>query len=407
MFVSKHMRRTVLFVIIGSILGAIGVAALLFVSPLSSKAQTAWRMAQSEIRKLNPPDPLVPAPSVAVEDVAGIIDRKESPTPAVSQPDDTTPTASPSPTLVPPPESYTLPVTSQEYQKWNNCGPATVTMFLRALGYEVLQDTIAAELKPNPDDKNVNPDEIEEVVSARDGITGLYRINGDMTLLKQFISRGYPVVAEIWFEREPDDGMGHYVLVKAYDDASQKVTIMDSYRGPNIALSYDEFTRDWKVYNETYIVAYTPEQEEEVRQLVGEEMNDTVMYANAQAKAEEQIRENEEDAYAWYNLGTALSRQGEHEKAATAFDKSRHIGLPWRMLWYQFAIFESYLAVGRYEEVITLADTNLNQSRDLEESHYYRGLALEGLDRMDEAQAAFQRAVEFNPNYDEAQEKIN
>jgi tetratricopeptide (TPR) repeat protein len=99
--------------------------------------------------------------------------------------------------------------------------------------------------------------------------------------------------------------------------------------------------------------------------------------------------------------------QNEHEDAATAFDNARRIGLPWRMLWYQFAIFESYLAVGRYDDVIELTNTNLEQSDDLEESHYYKGRALEAQGKIEAAQSSYERAVRNNPQYTEAQEALD
>ena len=53
------------------------------------------------------------------------------------------------------------------------------------------------------------------------------------------------------------------------------------------------------------------------------------------------------------------SRSAAIEEAAAAFDQARQIGLPWRMLWYQFGPFEAYYETGRYDEVIALADATL------------------------------------------------
>lgn len=341
-----------------------------FFPPVQSKVQTALRMVQTEMRKLNPPDPYIPTPSVQIDTTKQM--SFSSPVPTKEQKH-----ATPSPTLPPPPASGSIGSLHQEFQTWNNCGPATVTMLVRTLGHDMTQADIAAVLKPDSDDKNVNPWEIESFLNQQEGLNGLYRINGDMSILKRFISAGYPVIVETWFERAPNDGMGHYRILRSYDDGAQHVIANDSYEGSNQVFSYDEFDEDWKVYNRTYIIAYSPDQEQEVRTIIGEQMDDDIMLKQAQHKAEQEIKTNEKDAYAWFNLGTVLSKQKKHEEAVIAFDKARSIGLPWRMLWYQFAIFDSYLAVGRYDDVIELTTTNLNQSTDLEESHYYKQKALE------------------------------
>lgn len=107
-----------------------------------------------------------------------------------------------------------------------------------------------------------------------------------------------------------------------------------------------------------------------------------------------------ENAFAWFNLGTAYNQLGQHENAALAYDKARAIGLPWRMLWYQFGPYEAYYETGRYEDVVLLADVTLTDRPYFEESYYYKGLALAGLG--DDAGAAenLAKAAELNPNFD-------
>jgi tetratricopeptide (TPR) repeat protein len=62
----------------------------------------------------------------------------------------------------------------------------------------------------------------------------------------------------------------------------------------------------------------------------------------------------------------------------------------------------AYLQTGRYGEVIALADANLRVVNDLEESYYYKGLALHALGRDKEAQTQFETALHYNPNYQDA-----
>jgi tetratricopeptide (TPR) repeat protein len=105
------------------------------------------------------------------------------------------------------------------------------------------------------------------------------------------------------------------------------------------------------------------------------------------------------DAYLWFNLGTVYNALGDYEKAAAAFDQAREIGLPWRMLWYQFGPYEAYYEVGRYQDVILLAEITLKDRPYFEESYYYKGLAEAALGNEDQAREDLEKAARFNPNF--------
>jgi predicted Zn-dependent protease len=66
------------------------------------------------------------------------------------------------------------------------------------------------------------------------------------------------------------------------------------------------------------------------------------------------------------------------------------------MLWYQFGPFEAYLNIGRLGDVIALANSNIASSSDLEESHYYKGRALQAQGKVREARAAYGLALKAN-----------
>jgi tetratricopeptide (TPR) repeat protein len=75
-------------------------------------------------------------------------------------------------------------------------------------------------------------------------------------------------------------------------------------------------------------------------------------------------------------------------------------------MWYQVSPYEAYLHVGRYDEVIALADALLSKTDDLEEAHYYKGLALRALGRQEEARRKFETALRYNKNYQDAQRAL-
>ena len=57
------------------------------------------------------------------------------------------------------------------------------------------------------------------------------------------------------------------------------------------------------------------------------------------------------------------------------------------------------MQVGRYEDVILLADTTLQDRPYFEESFYYKGLALAAIGEVAAARENITKAVNFNPNY--------
>ncbi|MFO7682135.1 MAG: tetratricopeptide repeat protein, partial [Chloroflexota bacterium] len=106
-----------------------------------------------------------------------------------------------------------------------------------------------------------------------------------------------------------------------------------------------------------------------------------------------------DNAFHWFNLGTAYNALGQYQEAAAAYDQALSIGLPWRMLWYQFGPYQAYYETGRYEDVLLLADTTLKDRPYFEESFYYRALAQAALGKSNAALQDLQKAASFNPNY--------
>lgn len=293
-----------------------------------------------------------------------------------------------------------------EAQRFNNCGPTTLRMYLSYFGYtQDSQVQIANVLKPNKDDRNVGPEELVGYAQQK-GFHAITRVNGDLERLKLLLSNDLPVVIETGYDppRAKQGWMGHYRLLTGYDERG--VTAQDSYNGPDQFVSWDEVETFWKHFNRTYILMYTDAQEPTVRAILGEDLDDDTMYAYAAQRAQEEWNANPNDAFAAFNLGSALVGLREYEAAANAFDQARVLKLPWRMMWYQFGPYEAYLNSGRYQEIVALADATLKPTGDLEESYYYKGLALKKLGRIEQAREAFQTALRYNSNYQAAQQAL-
>jgi tetratricopeptide (TPR) repeat protein len=292
-----------------------------------------------------------------------------------------------------------------EWQTWNNCGPATVSMNLSYYGSGDTQVEAAQFLKPNKDDKNVNPGEL--VAYARSlGYEGLVGRGGDIDLLKHLLSNGFPVVIETWVEPEDRGGMGHYRLLTGYSQAEDQFSSYDSLHGASVKVPINELDDFWRVFNRTYLVVYPPEVAGQVHAILGSSSDTTAMHEAALRVAQEEARSNPTDAFAWFNVGTNYARLGEPAHAASAFDEARRMGLPYRMLWYQFDIFETYLATDRYQDVIDLATANLKATGGLEELYYYRGLAYRATNQPQAAIDDFEAALAYNPNFDLAAQAL-
>jgi hypothetical protein len=292
------------------------------------------------------------------------------------------------------------------YQGWNNCGPATLSMQLSYFGFTDTQQQIAAVVKPDPEDKNVSPWQLVAYVQSR-GFGALLRAGGTLERVRALLDAGYPVIVERGFVPDEHTGwVGHYQLLVGYSTPLQEFVAMDSYLGPNQATSDDALREEWKHFNYTYIVLYPPEQAGQVSAILGTDVDDATMYGGALALAQADIAANQQDPFAWFNLGTNLLALGDAPNAAAAYDQARVLGVPWRMLWYEFGPYEAYLAQGRIDDVITLADSVLSVTENIEEAFYYKGRALLARGDTEGARENFTRALNANPNFTPAADAL-
>jgi hypothetical protein len=330
-------------------------------------------------------------------------------------PSTSSPTPAPTPTPIPMPTacfSVTLSGLRHEHQGWNNCGPATLAMALSYWGQELTQNDTAPMLKPDPEDKNVSLWEMEQVVRGL-GLGAMARVGGSVGQIKTLIQAGFPVIVETWYVRDAHDQLGHYRLIVGYDDPAQEFITYDSLHGPDVAIGYRELDELWRVFNRAYLVIYALEEWESVAEALGTDVYDAAMYEEALevARIEAVSAPPACVAYAdcadwvmfsWFNMGSSLTSLGRHAEAVEAYDRARQQGLHYRMLWYQFGPYESYYAVGRYDDVIALADATLATTDNLEESYYWRGMARLAQGDVEGARADFEAALHYHENWSPA-----
>ncbi len=393
------------------------------------KSRFAWRV--DEFRAtikyaLSPPEQVVFVPQ---EGENTTLENTPPPEPT------TIPTQSPTIPSVRPTSAFTLNSTStltptpvpgsiqltgfrHEYQGWNNCGPATLSMALSYWGWEGDQYDIAPITKPNPRDKNVMPYEMADYVETQTDLKVISRAGGELDLLKKFIAAGFPIIIEKGFEGPEFDGwMGHYELITGYDDTINRFTAQDSYIGPDLKLDYDYIQSHWRAFNFTYLVVYPEGREPEVIKILGiqseKAFND--QFVAQKASGETLLLSGRDQFFAWFNRGTSLVALQDYAGAATAYDQAFSLypsipekERPWRMLWYQTGPYWAYYYTGRYQDVIDLTTKTLNNMSEpvLEESYYWRALASEALGDDSAAIQDLQTSLKYHPGFEPALQQL-
>jgi len=316
------------------------------------------------------------------------------------------PTPTITPTLSPLPERVYLKGVRPEQQRYNNCGPATLSMYLSYYGWvghlnpdaEVPQDHIAPYLKPNREDKNVMPYEMQAYVQEYTDFSALIRMGGDLQTLKTLLAAGFPVIVEKGFEGVNFEGwMGHYNLVIGYDDEREVFFTQDSYNlihvdnwqnSTGFEVTYADMLSNWRAFNYVFLVVFPKDNLNDVLNSLGSLMDENNAYRVAYDRALQEsktLKGPRDQFFAWFNAGTSLVYLKDYSGAALAYDTA--FGLtpsipeserPWRIVWYQTGPYFAYYYTARYQDVIDLAGTTLKAmgpNKGIEESWYWRALA--------------------------------
>ncbi len=302
-----------------------------------------------------------------------------------------------------PSESALLPGARWVPQTFNNCGPATTSMILAYFGHNVSQEEIQKYLRTSPDDTNVFTYEIQDYIKRDFGVESKLLYNGDINRLKTLLANGIYVILENWLH--PNEDIGHFTILRGYNDEQGVFIADDSYFGTNIVYRYDEFeATQWKPFNREYLPLYKKEQENVVKKIVGENWDERVMYEGAVKKAQAEIATGDRDMYAYFNLGTSYYALREYNKAHDAFEKSRSVGWPSRMLWYQIQPVQTLNELGKYEEAIILANMGLLANDSFAELHLEKARAFKGLGQRESARDEIQTALFYSPNLEGAKD---
>lgn len=375
----------------------------------------SWRIdfALTYLRGVVQPVEKMPTP-IPQSDPAG---PTETPSPSSTPPpttDPQLPSATPAPSPTPLPSSILLPPPTYQKQDMNNCGPASLSTYLRFYGWDGDQTVIDKAVKPKPEDRNVNVEELVYFTRTNVGWLNIeYRVGGTVDTLREFLAAGIPVMIEETFRSEeaywPNDDLwaGHYLFINGYNDTTQAFITQDTYYGPDRSIQYTELEKNWQSFNHVYIIVYKPDQEDTVKTILGADWDKDTNRQNALNAAKAATQKDPKNAFNWFNLGSNYVYFDQYTDAAKAYDQATNLGLPQRMLRYQFGPFIAYFNTRRTDDLIALTKYALERTPTSEEAHLWYGWGLLRSGDRPGAIEEFRKALFYNSTYQDALYALN
>ncbi len=296
------------------------------------------------------------------------------------------------------------------FQTFNNCGPAALSMALSYYVISVSQQELGNDLRPyqiprgDNDDKSVTLDELAEK-SKEYGFIPFHRPMGNKDLIKYFITYDMPVITRTW--TKPNEDIGHYRIVKGYDEKKGVLIQDDSLQNKNLEYTYSDFNEIWKKFNFEYLVLVSKEKKIVAEQILGVDLDEKVAWQKAAENSKKELLENPGDIYARFNLSVAHYNIGEFQKSVEEFEKVEN-QLPFRTLWYQIEPIQAYFELGNYTKVFEITDRILNNhNRAFSELYILRGQIYKSQGNIDAARNEFEKALFYNENLIQARNLFN
>lgn len=322
--------------------------------------------------------------------------------------------AMPTPTLQPelekPSASKVLTNDYHAFQAFNNCGPAALSMALSYFGITQSQEDLGQILRPyqNPqgdnDDKSVTLDELAEQAKEYNLIP-YHRPNGNIETIKLFVTYDIPIIARTSLREDQD--IGHYRIIKGYDEFTKQIIQDDSLQGKNLLYSYEEFNNLWKKFNYEYLVLIPQEKQKIAEAIFNEDLDPKNAWAKAVENSEKELENNPNDIYSRFNLSVALYNVEDYKQSTEEFEKAES-SLPFRTLWYQTEPIEAYYELENYDRVFALTNKILNNyNRAFSELYIIRGKIYQKQGNLEAARSEFEKAVFYNVNLKSAQEALS
>lgn len=308
------------------------------------------------------------------------------------------------------PSTKIIPGLSHVWQTFNNCSSVALVVAMSHWDVYDTQEAIADGTRPwrnqrgDNDDKAVDLFELAAYAKAEHGLVTFVRPNGRLELLKKFIANDIPVLTRTLMYADKD--FQHYRVVRGYDDTKKVITESNGIDGPSHTFTYDEWMHYWKDFNYSYLIVVPDNKKALVERILGEEASEKVAWANARARAEAEVAKNPNDIRAAYNIVTALYYSGDYEGTVREFEKIES-RLGENKLWYQIEPINAYFKLGKYDRVITLADSVINNNnKSVSELYVLKGKIYEERGDTAGARAEYEKAIYYNKSLQSAKDAL-
>jgi len=312
-------------------------------------------------------------------------------------------------TLATAPQSKILETNYHIFQTFNNCGPAAFSMALRFYGVNKTQQELGQELRPyqNPqgdnDDKSTTLEELAEK-SKEYGFIPFHRPAGNIETIKYLITYDLPIITRTWLK--PSDDIGHYRIIKGFDQTTQSLLQDDSLQNKNLWYTYDDFDVIWKKFNYEYLVLVPKEKVKIVNEILRENADEQTAWQKSVKLSREELSKNPDDIYTRFNLSTSLYKTGNYSESTKEFEKIED-QLPLRTLWYQIEPILAYYELGNYNRVFEITDKVLNNhNKAFSELYIIRGNIYKAQGDSASAKSEYEKAVLYNSTLKSAQEAL-
>jgi tetratricopeptide (TPR) repeat protein len=307
------------------------------------------------------------------------------------------------PILTPPPlpKRVVLQNNYQVFQTFNNCGPAVLSMALSYYKIFVSQHELGESLRPyqnpsgNNDDKSVTLDELSRKANEF-GLLSYHRPAGSVEKLKQFLAAGLPVITRTLLQQNED--IGHYRIIKGYDEEKNRLLQSDSLQGANIWYSYEDFNRLWQAFNYEYLVLVPKEKQTAAKAILGKDLKEKNAWENALRMAKQQQVKEPNNFYHRLNQVVALYHLERYQEATLVFEEIERL-LPPRALWYQIEPILAYDKLGDQSRVLSMTEQILHANRAFSELYQLRGEIFLKRGEIEQARSEFEKALIYNINF--------
>lgn len=316
------------------------------------------------------------------------------------------PTVNPLPQL---PASKIIPLRLHVLQSFNNCGPASLSMQLSYFDIQASQQEIGQKLRPyqnaigDNDDKSVTLEELAEEAKNYN-LVSFHRPNGSIMILKQFIAQDLPVAVRTW--TKPNEDIGHYRIIRGYDERTREIIQDDSLQDKNLRFSYEDILTMWQPFNYEFLVLVPKEKESVAETILGENLDSLVAWKKSKERLLQELQKDPDNMHNLFNISIVSYHLGDYKGSVNYFERVEN-RLPFRTLWYQIEPILAYQKLGNDERVFQITDRILNnQNRAFSELYQIRGEIYLSRNQRELARQEFQQAILYNQNYQKAKDSL-